>query len=90
VEFVEQVSVAAAGDEDVEGPAEELDDGFACCGHGSWCERRKGWVDRVSCERWARSEQAVHETQYHGDDMCRRSGISLWSLRNETALVIFL
>jgi hypothetical protein len=51
VEFAEQISVAAAGDEDVEGPAEELDDGFASCGHGSWCERRKGWVERVSCER---------------------------------------
>jgi hypothetical protein len=48
---MEKVSVAAAGDEDVEGPTEELDDGFACDGHGSWCEGRKGWVEGVSCGR---------------------------------------
>lgn len=35
-EFVKQVSVAPTRDEDVEGPAEEVDDGVAHCHHGSW------------------------------------------------------
>jgi hypothetical protein len=79
MEFMEQISIAATRDEDVEGPAEELDDGFACCGHWSWCKR-------VRCERQPRSEGAIIQNAITSPIMWYLDALRpIWKLMNKNA-----